>query len=231
MPAKEGKTMANWFKMYENGLDEPRMKYAIQKNPNTVAVWIWILTECCRNRSDQFDYSKFVQFGASQTINMPESDVVSVIDILHEIGYIVLSDDSIKVPKWNERQSEYCRKKNNKQIVSGECQASVRLEESRGEEEESHTVSGYSKDFLAFWEVYPKKIAKGDAFKAWKKAKAKPELEALLSIVNRQAQWEQWRKDGGQYIPNGATWLNGKRWDDEETNVKPNNNAGMEVRR
>ena len=92
-------------------------------------------------------------------------------------------------------------------------------------------MSGYSKDFLAFWEVYPKKIAKGDAFKAWKKAKAKPELEALLSIVNRQAQWEQWRKDGGQYIPNGATWLNGKRWDDEETNVKPNNNAGMEVRR
>lgn len=24
-----------------------------------------------------------------------------------------------------------------------------------------------------------------------------------------------WTKDGGQYIPHAATWLNGKRWEDE----------------
>ena len=24
-----------------------------------------------------------------------------------------------------------------------------------------------------------------------------------------------WTKDGGQFIPHAATWLNGKRWEDE----------------
>jgi hypothetical protein len=30
---------------------------------------------------------------------------------------------------------------------------------------------------------------------------------------------QQWTKDGGQFIPMPATWLNGRRWEDETPKV------------
>ena len=68
-------------------------------------------------------------------------------------------------------------------------------------------------DFDVFWKAYPKKIGKEAARKAFKKVKVN--INALLSAVEEQKHCEQWLKDGGQYIPNPATWLNQGRWEDE----------------
>lgn len=67
--------------------------------------------------------------------------------------------------------------------------------------------------FEEFWKAYPKKVGKGDARKAFEKVKAP--LDTLLSAIETQKQSQQWQKDGGQYIPNPATWLNQGRWEDE----------------
>lgn len=40
-------------------------------------------------------------------------------------------------------------------------------------------------------------------------------VETLLTAIERQKCSAQWSKDGGQYIPNPATWLNQCRWEDE----------------
>ena len=69
--------------------------------------------------------------------------------------------------------------------------------------------------FDAFWTAYPRKIGRKAAQKAWERAKDKPELAVILSAVEVQKQSEQWCKDGGQYIPHPATWLNQGRWDDK----------------
>jgi len=73
----------------------------------------------------------------------------------------------------------------------------------------------YTSDFLEFWETYPRKVGKGAAFKAWKKANGKPSVKNLIQIIGRQAQSEQWRQDGGKFIPHPTTWLNQRRWEDE----------------
>lgn len=67
--------------------------------------------------------------------------------------------------------------------------------------------------FEQFWQAYPKKVGKGEARKAF--AKVKAPLKTLLESVDRQKQSVQWHKEGGQYIPNPATWLNQGRWEDE----------------
>lgn len=67
--------------------------------------------------------------------------------------------------------------------------------------------------FDAFWDVYPKKVGKGAAQKAFEKVKVP--VADLISAVERQKNSEQWRKEGGKYIPNPATWLNQGRWEDE----------------
>ena len=68
-------------------------------------------------------------------------------------------------------------------------------------------------DFDVFWAAYPKKKAKADAIKAFKKVQAP--LETILSALQTQKKSDDWIKDNGQFIPYPATWLNGRRWEDD----------------
>lgn len=87
------------------------------------------------------------------------------------------------------------------------------------------------KSFNQFWAAYPKKTAKAQALKAWEKLKPDEELTAkILTSLEQQKYSVQWTKDSGQYIPYAATWLNGKRWEDELMEVqngKNGENCGM----
>ena len=72
--------------------------------------------------------------------------------------------------------------------------------------------------FNLFWERYPKKLAKRDAEKAFAKIKPDEKLfNLILEKLELYKQSEAWLKDGGQFIPYPATWLNGRRWEDEIT--------------
>lgn len=67
--------------------------------------------------------------------------------------------------------------------------------------------------FDVFWQTYPKKTGKDAAIKSWNKLK--PNLNDVLNALKWQKQSEQWQKNGGQFIPNPATYLNQGRWKDE----------------
>lgn len=70
--------------------------------------------------------------------------------------------------------------------------------------------------FEKFWEVYPRKVAKQNAYKWFLKHKPNEELlEKILTAIEKYKKTEQWQKDGGQFVPHPTTWLNGKRWEDE----------------
>lgn len=70
--------------------------------------------------------------------------------------------------------------------------------------------------FDAFWKAYPKKVAKDEARKAFEKRKPTAEMvPILLAALEVQTKSQAWTKEGGQFIPNPATWLNQGRWQDE----------------
>ena len=70
--------------------------------------------------------------------------------------------------------------------------------------------------FDLFWDAYPKKKAKQDALKAFVKlAPDEGLLDQMMTALGRQKQSNDWMRDGGQFIPYPATWLNGRRWEDE----------------
>jgi len=78
-------------------------------------------------------------------------------------------------------------------------------------------------EFDQFWMIYPKKVAKADARKAWIQTKdLRPDIAKLLSAVTAACKTEQWMKSGGSFIPHAATWLRGERWDDVHEVVLPN---------
>lgn len=70
--------------------------------------------------------------------------------------------------------------------------------------------------FAQFWLAYPRKTARQGAEKAWAKLRPDRSLQArVLVALAKQAKSPDWTKDGGSFIPHAATWLNGKRWEDE----------------
>ena len=70
-------------------------------------------------------------------------------------------------------------------------------------------------DFDLFWKVYPKKLDKGSARKAWMEtAYLRPHIDKLVKAIENAKESEQWKEQRGKYIPYPATWLRGERWDD-----------------
>jgi predicted transcriptional regulator len=61
------------------------------------------------------------------------------------------------------------------------------------------------KDFDEFWKLYPKKIAKADALKAWNKAIKTKTAERLLELTKAYAEG---KLPDDKYIPYPASWLN-----------------------
>ena len=70
--------------------------------------------------------------------------------------------------------------------------------------------------FDRFWEAYPKKVSKEDAVRAFNRIGVDDILLGrILSAIQKQKQTAQWQEDGGRFVPYPATWLNGRRWEDE----------------
>lgn len=96
------------------------------------------------------------------------------------------------------------------------------------EDKDTLTLTGSSicaTDFERFWAAYPKKRNKETARKAFKKLKG-VSIETLLEAIEKQKRSQDWLKDGGQFIPYPATWLNAGGWENEETET--NVPAGLE---
>jgi hypothetical protein len=70
--------------------------------------------------------------------------------------------------------------------------------------------------FAEFYKAYPNKKNRKKAEAAWKKLNPDKTLQAeIMAGLARAKQSRDWQKDGGQYIPHPATWLNGRRWEDD----------------
>ena len=82
---------------------------------------------------------------------------------------------------------------------------------------QSKTLPG----FETFYEAYPKKKGRANALKAWKKlCPDEKTLCEMLRALEWQKKSDDWKRDGGQYIPYPASWLNGRRWEDEPDKPK-----------
>lgn len=71
----------------------------------------------------------------------------------------------------------------------------------------------YVKTFRRFWEVWPLKVKKKEAYTAWCKIRMSEEFcDLIIESVRKHMLTERWEKG---YIPNPATYINGEQWNDE----------------
>ena len=138
------------------------------------------------------------------------------------VGWLTVSDDGLSLPNFEKHCGKTAKeraqtarrvalhKENAKGNASTVTEALPREEKRRSKQPLTPSPDGFG----AFWSAYPRKAGKGDAEKAWKATKG-VNLQTILQAIERARATEQWRKDGGQFIPHPATWLRQKRWEDE----------------
>lgn len=67
--------------------------------------------------------------------------------------------------------------------------------------------------FDDFWLLYPRRVARKNALKAWSKIHPSHHIELMTSLAAWRSHWIG--ATDVQFIPHAATWLNGERWTDE----------------
>lgn len=113
--------------------------------------------------------------------------------------------------------------RNRKMQGTKSSEGGTKSENANKEEEESKEdippiiPQGTDVLFERFWNAYPKKKGKEAARRAWRKLRPDMALcRVMAEALDRQRQSGDWQREGGKFIPYPATWLNGRRWEDEE---------------
>ena len=79
-------------------------------------------------------------------------------------------------------------------------------------------IKNHSCLFDDFWAMYPRKESKKQAQQAWSKLNPTQALfNQIANALEYRCQTKEWLAEGGRYIPHPATWLNGRRWEDEQS--------------
>jgi hypothetical protein len=136
-------------------------------------------------------------------------------DIPPEGWQVSAKKDGGKVPPYN--------KEDNKDYISSVANAPAEGEEllqSKQNRDDCPAHEGptprklVEANFEEWWKLYPRKVGKGAARKSFIKASKLTDHTTLMQSVRDHLNSEQWTKDGGQFIPYPATWLNQERWED-----------------
>lgn len=87
----------------------------------------------------------------------------------------------------------------------------------------------WEKQFEDFYKQYPRKVKKQDVKKWFNKNKPSKELfNKIIDSLNEFKKSKDWTKDNGQYIPHPTSWLNQKRWEDENIIQKSNTISALQ---
>jgi len=87
--------------------------------------------------------------------------------------------------------------------------------------------SSITAKFNTFWKAYPRHVAKQNAIRAFSKLNPSDSLlEIILKDIEARKKTDAWSKEGGQFIPHPATYLNGRRWEDEMPKPSPLKTTG-----
>lgn len=163
-------------------------------------------------------------------VEMLDNGAIYMLDIQNFIGESSTEADRIRKYRSQIKQDvQMLQQTNNKSTPEIEKEIDININNIYGQDDLDHKEQEKSvkplweEQFEEFYKNYPKKVKKQDVKKWFKKNK--PSSELFSSMMNSLEQFrgsKDWLKDKGQYIPYPSTWLNQKRWEDEEIgDIKP----------
>lgn len=152
-----------------------------------ITLWLWGINNADREGriigATKEDVAKVLMVGISDRI-----DTLDAVEALIKTHWMDFEDNDLFLHDWEEWQEQWYkalvarerdkeRKRKERAAKKAENKPIAKKQEPvistpqptiPQPKEEKPKVEGYSKDFEEFWEVYPRKIGKGDAYKKYK---------------------------------------------------------------
>jgi hypothetical protein len=116
----------------------------------------------------------------------------------------------------NCAENDIDRAENAHKCAENDTRSKVRNKQETKLERSKNARGAGAEGFAEFYDLYPRKVGKANAEKSWTKLAPSPDLrQQIAAHVAAMSQTWDWQKDGGQFVPHPATYLNQKRWTDE----------------
>lgn len=229
----------DWIKMRGNLWDDPRVSRLCDLTEQTEAAvigglyWLWAT-------ADQHTEDGILPGLTLRQIDR-KSGVPGLGKALCDIGWLVDHPEGVRILRFEEHNGASAKKRavtakrvaNHRsgnadvtpaalQIVDHSVSGALAREEKSREEEEytpQPPVAGgrvrpaapEPEGFAEWWEAYRRKDARADALKAWRQLAPSEELRERMLAALRVWRWNEDRR----LNPMPATWLRGRRWEDE----------------
>lgn len=216
--------MANpWFRMYSEFSHDPKVQMMSEVMQRR---YIMIMCLRCSNELVTLHETEIAFH-----LRITDDELAETKALFIAKGFI---DEQWSLLNWEKRQfksdssaERVSRHRANKKAASNgdvtlQKRKSNALDTDTDTDNKNHSASVPDDGFDLFWKAYPKKKSRGDALKAWRKLKSKRETLALIqSALAWQTKTQDWTKDGGQFIPYPASYLNSQGWLDAPTTGEP----------
>lgn len=224
----------DWFRWHHGSVTDQKFQLVARKSGATVAevIAVWATALEAASMADERGNPGELDCEAIDcALGIADGVTESILGAMAQRG---LFDEDGRITAWHKRQPKRERENDNstersrafrdRQRHATPCNAMQRTETPREEKRREVNPPTPRKrggddepaGFEDFWSAYPRKVSKPQAQKAWRKLNPDTQaLSAILAGLERDRRSDQWLRDGGQFIPHPATWLNGRRWEDE----------------
>ena len=240
-----------WIKLTTDMFDNRKIKHLrrLPDGNSIVLIWVMLLTMAGRcNASGMIFLTENIPYTPkmlADELDFEENTVALALRALEDLNMVVTNGDYFAIAGWEEYQNiegmdkireqnriRQARFKANQKALPSNVTDNVTVTQGNATEEDIEEDKELEKDkdkediypFDEFWKAYPKKKAKEAARKAWVKLKPDEALgKEIIQAVIKSAKTKDWLKENGKYIPYPATYLNGKRWEDEGNDTNGQN--------
>ena len=172
-------------------------------------------------------------------IEILDNGAIYMLDIQNFIGESSTEADRIRnYKKKKKKDVQMLQQTNNKSTPEIELEKEIDINNNiygqdklDQQQQEESVKTLWEEQFEEFYKNYPKKVKKQDVKKWFKKNKPSNELfSSMMSSLEQFRGSKDWLKEKGQFIPYPSTWLNQRRWEDEEMTRKLDKTKYEEVK-
>lgn len=233
-----------WIKITTDMFDDEKIDFisSLPEGDSLIVVWIRLLTMAGKNNAGGYIFLTekipFTDDMLAHKLRKPLNVIKLALETFERLEMISFDEaGKIMITNWCKHQNidgmdkvrELTRARVAKcrQLKAGNVTCNVTETEGNAIELDSEKNKNKKKKsnitkpnllFDKFYKEYPKKKSPVDALKAWNKINPDEELfNLIIAAVKKQKTSCDWTKNNGEFIPYPATWLNGQRWLDGQT--------------
>ena len=170
-----------WISVHESVVGSKLRLFAKELNASQnealgllITLWLWGIHNADRYGkivgATKSDVAKVIYSGLNDKLHPIDS-----VDALIKTNWIDIDEDGLYIHDWNEWQKQWYKaidvrdkdreRKRKEKLRQNESDASKKTEKASSADKQ--TDKAYSTDFEDFWNVYPRKVGKGEAYKKY----------------------------------------------------------------